>query len=97
MATRIKDLKDFARPVAERLCESGFHMVDLVNAGFVLLKDKSLDEIAKLIRVANGIESESEQSARDEFRQRVVQVLEDLEVYRQEKKPRPRAKPAKSG
>ena len=96
MSTRITDLKESVRPIAQHYNDAGFSIVDLINAGFVLLKDKSLDEVSYLIRVAKGIEVIDSDSAEQAFRKKILQILEDAKKIPLQKKPASRARSSKS-
>ena len=96
MATRIKDLNASVQSVAQHLCDSGFKMVDLINAGFLLLKGKTVEEVAQIIRITNNAEEESVQSAEEQFRQRVLQIVKDSRKIPIKKKSARRANPSKS-
>ncbi len=57
MGVRIEDLPERVRPIAQRLSRQGdgtFPMVDLVAAGFLYFESKDVNEVSKLIRIAQG-------------------------------------------
>lgn len=88
MGTRLEDLKEFNREHVKRLRDSGLQMVDLINAGMVLLKNMTTEEVSTLIQISNGQQPREHQRTAKEARlaQDLVARAQALEVKPSETK-----------
>ncbi|MHC4121964.1 MAG: hypothetical protein ACYSSI_00190 [Planctomycetota bacterium] len=96
MPKRSDWLTDYARPLAEELAARCGSLKKVMSAGIVALYNMTPTEREQYMAKADGVEVELGRTS-EEFRHRVIEIVEDLEAYRKKKKPHRRAKPLKSG
>lgn len=96
MATRTNDLTEFAKPIADELANRCGSLKRVLSAGVLALKDLKPEKREFYMAKAIGEEMELPQNPEEEFRKRVRQVLDELEVLPVKSKREKRAKSSKS-
>jgi len=97
MATRTNDLTEFAKPIADLLYKKMGSLKIVLSAGVIALSKLSAEQREQMIAEANGLGLETLSEPEEQFRKRVLAILQESKVVRQAKKAARQAKPSKSG
>lgn len=54
MGMSLKDFREYVRPIAQRLNDRGISVVDIIEAGVLLLGNKSFDDVGELVKASKG-------------------------------------------